>query len=146
MLFNNTMKWIEAFVPMDTELVNGSEKAVEGSEKAKEGSSKREGILEDDDDVTIKATPLSSKSPTIVDYKIYKEGRKSFFKIIREDGNSQSYLTLGKMFKNFNREDLEVLWTIVKKDVRLQVNYEVEMVYDLLRLIRRQINEGYVPE
>nr|GFB92666.1 hypothetical protein [Tanacetum cinerariifolium] len=50
MLFNNTRKWIEAFVLMDTELVKdseksseGSEKAVEGSEKAKEGSSKRAG-------------------------------------------------------------------------------------------------------
>nr|GEV34477.1 ribonuclease H-like domain-containing protein [Tanacetum cinerariifolium] len=43
-------------------------------------------ILEDDDDVIIEATPLSSRSPTIVDYKIYKEGRKSFFKIIRADG------------------------------------------------------------
>nr|GEX94924.1 hypothetical protein [Tanacetum cinerariifolium] len=30
--------------------------------------------------VTIEATPLSSKSPTIIDYKIYKEGRKSFSK------------------------------------------------------------------
>nr|GEZ13917.1 hypothetical protein [Tanacetum cinerariifolium] len=111
MLFNNTIKWIEAFVLMDTELVKGSDKAVEGSEKAEEGSSKRvadklkqedakrqrieeenetaelkrclEIIPEDDDDVTIEATRLSSKSPTIVDYKIYKEGRKSFFKIIR---------------------------------------------------------------
>nr|GEV38936.1 hypothetical protein [Tanacetum cinerariifolium] len=66
-------------------------------------------VPEDDDDVTIKATPLSSKSSTIVDYKIYKEGKKSYFKIIRTDGNSQSYLTFRKMFKNFNREDLEVL-------------------------------------
>nr|GEY97303.1 hypothetical protein [Tanacetum cinerariifolium] len=104
MLFNNTIKWIEAFLPMDTELVKGSEKAVEGSEKAvegsekaEEGSSKRAGsnleqedakrqrleeenksaelkrcleIILEDDDVTIEATPLSSKSPTIVDYKI----------------------------------------------------------------------------
>nr|GEZ11265.1 hypothetical protein [Tanacetum cinerariifolium] len=29
-------------------------------------------VLKDDDDVEIKATPLSSKSPTIVDYKIYR--------------------------------------------------------------------------
>nr|GFA14763.1 hypothetical protein [Tanacetum cinerariifolium] len=43
---------------------------------------------EDDDDVAIKATTLSSKSPTIVDYKIYREGQKSYFKIIRADGNS----------------------------------------------------------
>nr|GEV28107.1 hypothetical protein [Tanacetum cinerariifolium] len=66
-------------------------------------------VLEDDDDVTIEATPLSSKSPTIVDYKIYREGKKSYFKIIKADGNSQNYLTFEKMFKNFNREDLEVL-------------------------------------
>nr|GFA46596.1 ribonuclease H-like domain-containing protein [Tanacetum cinerariifolium] len=39
-------------------------------------------IPDDDDDVTIEATPLSSKSPTIVDYKIYKERRKNFFKIL----------------------------------------------------------------
>nr|GFC40161.1 hypothetical protein [Tanacetum cinerariifolium] len=49
-LFNNTIKWIEAFISMDTELVKGSEKAVEGSEKAKEGSSKRAGSnLEQED-------------------------------------------------------------------------------------------------
>nr|GEW31918.1 MAK10-like protein [Tanacetum cinerariifolium] len=107
-------EWIKAFVPMDTELVKGSEKAVEGSKKAQEGGSKRaadklqqedakrqrieeenesaklkrclEIIPKDDDDVTIKATPLFSKSLTVVDYKIYKEGRKSFFKIIRANG------------------------------------------------------------
>nr|GEW17414.1 hypothetical protein [Tanacetum cinerariifolium] len=66
-------------------------------------------VPKDDNDVTIEATSRSSKSPTIVNYKIYKEGKKSYFKIIRADGNSQSYLTFGKMFKNFNREDLEVL-------------------------------------
>nr|GEZ73790.1 hypothetical protein [Tanacetum cinerariifolium] len=102
MLFNNTIKWIEAFVPMDTELVKGELKRC------------LEIILEDDDDVIIKATPLSSKSPTIVNYTIHKEGKKSFFKIIRADGNSQNYLTFGKMFKNYNKEDLEVLWSIVK--------------------------------
>nr|GEW67174.1 uncharacterized mitochondrial protein AtMg00810-like [Tanacetum cinerariifolium] len=72
-------------------------------------------VPEADDEVTIKATPISSKSPTIVDYKIYKERKKNYFKIIRADRNSQYYLTFGKMFKNFNREDLEVLRSIVKE-------------------------------
>nr|GEV44607.1 hypothetical protein [Tanacetum cinerariifolium] len=115
-------------------------------------------VPEDDDDVAIEATPISSKSPTIVDYKIYKERKKSYFKITRADGNSQNYLTFGTMFKNFNREDLKnmVYYLPVEKmypftnsilrqlwkDVRLQVDYEVEMAYDLLRLIRRQINKG----
>nr|GFC36547.1 hypothetical protein [Tanacetum cinerariifolium] len=106
MLFNNTMKWIDSFVPMDIELVNGSEKAKEGSSKTAESNLKQEDakrqrieeenesaklkrfleiIPKDDDDVTIEVTPLSSKSPTIVDYKIYKKGRKSYFKIIRAD-------------------------------------------------------------
>nr|GEX00942.1 hypothetical protein [Tanacetum cinerariifolium] len=72
-------------------------------------------IVPEDDDVVIEATPLSSKSPTIVDYKIYKEWKKSYFKIIRADGNSPNYLTFRIIFKNFNREDLEVLRSIVKE-------------------------------
>nr|GEY73549.1 hypothetical protein [Tanacetum cinerariifolium] len=35
-------------------------------------------VLDDGDEVIIDATPLSIKTP-IVDYKIYKEWRKSFF-------------------------------------------------------------------
>nr|GEW63907.1 hypothetical protein [Tanacetum cinerariifolium] len=72
-------------------------------------------VSEDDEDVTIEATPISSKSPTIVDYKIYREGKKSYFKIIKADGNLQNYLTFRKMFKNFKRENLEVLRSIVKE-------------------------------
>ncbi|GKC81562.1 hypothetical protein Tco_1137279 [Tanacetum coccineum] len=175
----------------------------------------------------LKRSPhLSIKSPTIVDYKIYKEGKKSFFQIIRADGNSQMYLTFTKMLKNFDREDLEVLWKIVKArfkktkpvnymddflllnlktmfehhvedgvwknqqglvkvlnwklfyscgvhyvtvqsisyyllvekkypltnhilhqmfhDVKLQVEYECEMAYELLRLVKKQLKEGYL--
>nr|GEW42794.1 hypothetical protein [Tanacetum cinerariifolium] len=102
-------------IMIDERLEKGSDKAVEDNKKAKEGSSKRARsnleqedvkrqrleeenesaehkrcleIIPDDDDVTIEATPLSFKSPTNVDYKIYKEGKKSYFKIIRADGNS----------------------------------------------------------
>nr|GEU44101.1 hypothetical protein [Tanacetum cinerariifolium] len=51
-------------------------------------------VPEDDDEVMIEATPLDSKSPIIVDYKIYKEEKKSYFKIIEADGNLQKYQTL----------------------------------------------------
>nr|GEX69739.1 hypothetical protein [Tanacetum cinerariifolium] len=43
-----------------------------------------------------------------------EEGKKTYFKIIRADSNSQVDQTFEKMFKNFNREDLEVLWGIAK--------------------------------
>nr|GEZ67490.1 hypothetical protein [Tanacetum cinerariifolium] len=94
---------------------------IECGGKPKENSSRKlKRCLEivpedDDDDVEIEATPLSSKFPTISDYKIYREGKKSYFKIIRADGNSQNYLTFRTMFKNFNREDFEVLRSIVKE-------------------------------
>nr|GEY02086.1 hypothetical protein [Tanacetum cinerariifolium] len=66
-------------------------------------------VLDDGDEVLIEAAPLSFRSLTIIDYKIHKEGKKTYFKIIRADANSQVYQTFEKMFKNFNREDLEVL-------------------------------------
>ncbi|GKD03957.1 hypothetical protein Tco_1178931 [Tanacetum coccineum] len=125
----------------DSEVVKGSKDRAEGSETRAEGSSKRAGediqqestkkqkmdddkekeelkqcfeiVPEDGDDVTIDVTPLSVKIP-IVNYKIYQEGKKSFFQIIRADGKTQMYLTFSKMLKNFDREDLEVLWRIVK--------------------------------
>ncbi|GJS55512.1 hypothetical protein Tco_0628874 [Tanacetum coccineum] len=86
---------------------------VDDDKETKELNQCMEIISDVKDDVTIEATPLSTKSPTIVDYKIYKEGKKSYFQIIRAYGNSQMYLTFGKMLKNFEREDLEVLWSIV---------------------------------
>ncbi|GJZ15392.1 hypothetical protein Tco_0551069 [Tanacetum coccineum] len=104
-LFDKVMKWVNTFVDYKTELVEESSKKEE-AEIAHESN--------DGDDVTIDATHLSTKSPTIVDYKIYKEGKKNYFQIIRTDGKTQMYLTFGKMFKNFNRKDLEVLWSIVK--------------------------------
>ncbi|GKA00100.1 hypothetical protein Tco_0672650 [Tanacetum coccineum] len=218
-LFDKAMNRVNTVVDYRTELVEESSKKAE-AEIAHESN--------DGDDVTIDATPLSTKSPTIVDYKIYKEGKKSYFQIIRADGNSQMYLTFGKMLKNFDREDLEVLWSIVKarfkktepvnymdnflllnlktmfehhvednvwknqqglvkvlnwklydscgvhcvtmqnmlfyllvekiypltnhtlhqmfNDVKLQVDYECEMAFELLRLVKKQLKEGYVPE
>nr|GEV53986.1 NADP-dependent malic enzyme gene [Tanacetum cinerariifolium] len=68
----------------------------------------------DDDDVYTEATPLASKIP-IVDYKIHFERNKPYFKIIRADGNHMLFLSFSTMLKNFNREDLESLWKLVKE-------------------------------
>ncbi|GJS68228.1 hypothetical protein Tco_0682793 [Tanacetum coccineum] len=147
------------------------------------------------------------------------------FEEAKVDGKTQMYLTFGKMLKNFDREDLEVLWSIVKarfkkaelvnymdnlllyhlktmfehhvednvwknqqglvkvlnwklydscgvhcvtvqsipfyllvekiypltnhtlhqmfNDVKLQVDYECEMAFELLRLVKKQLKEGY---
>ncbi|GJU65388.1 hypothetical protein Tco_1247223 [Tanacetum coccineum] len=158
-LFDKAMKRVNTFVDIDTELVEGSGVRAEGSDTRVEGSSKRAGE--------------------------------------EADGNSQMYLTFGKMLKNINREDLEVLWSIVKarfkktepvnymdnflllnlktmfehhveennilyyllvekmylltnhtlhqmfNDVKLQVDYECKMAFELLRLVKKQLKEGY---
>ncbi|GJX85329.1 hypothetical protein Tco_0336103 [Tanacetum coccineum] len=125
-LFDKAMKRVNTFVDYRTGLVEESSKKAEAEiahesslerarEELEQESSKKQKLEEDKeseelnqcleiipydgDDVTIEATPLSTKSPTIVDYKIYKEGKKSYFQIIRADGNSQMYLTFGKMLK-----------------------------------------------
>nr|GEX35094.1 putative ribonuclease H-like domain-containing protein [Tanacetum cinerariifolium] len=140
-LFDNEMKRINTFAEFRTQVVKGSTKK-DKAETAQESGSKREGdelkqerskkqkveddkqseelkkcleiIPDDGDDVTIDATHLSSISPTIVDYKIYKQGKKNYFQIFKADGNSQMYLNFSKLLKNFDREDMEVLWRLVK--------------------------------
>ncbi|GJX38587.1 hypothetical protein Tco_0251890 [Tanacetum coccineum] len=169
--FDKTMSWIDSFVPMDSKVVKGSKDRAEGSKTRAEGSSKRAGedlqqestkkqkmdddkekeelkqcfeiVPDDGDDVTIDATPLSVKIP-IVDYKIYQEGKKSFFQIIRADGKTQMYLTFSKMLKNFDREDLEVLWRIVK--ARFKKTEPVNYMDTFLHLNLKTMFEHHVED
>nr|GEV79000.1 copia protein [Tanacetum cinerariifolium] len=161
---------------------------VDDDQEADECKRCLEIVPDDEDDLTIDATPLSFKSSTIIDYKIQKEGRKSYFQIIRADvkarfekvqpvddldcyllhilktkfehhvkdsvwknqqglakvknwkvfyscgvhyismQNTTYYLLVEKMYPLINYT-LTQMWNYV----RLQVDYEVEMAYDLLR-------------
>nr|GEV36459.1 hypothetical protein [Tanacetum cinerariifolium] len=67
-----------------------------------------------EEEVAIDVIPLSVKSPKIVDWKIYKEGRKSYYQIIRADEKSQMYMVFSQMLKIFDKEDLEDLYKLVK--------------------------------
>nr|GFB87319.1 hypothetical protein [Tanacetum cinerariifolium] len=71
-------------------------------------------VPNDVDDVYTEATPLARKVP-IVDYEIYTENNKPYYKIIRADGSPQLFLSFLTLLKNFNREYLEVLWQLVKE-------------------------------
>ncbi|GKA84471.1 hypothetical protein Tco_0806066 [Tanacetum coccineum] len=71
-------------------------------------------VVPDKEEVAIDAIPLETKPPSIVDYKIHKEGKKTYYQIIRADGSSKMYLVFSHMLKSFDREDLETLWKLVK--------------------------------
>ncbi|GJX36195.1 hypothetical protein Tco_0247752 [Tanacetum coccineum] len=110
------MKRVNTFVDMNTELVKGSKTKAEGNskragneleqEKAKkrkadddqeEAEMKRHIEIVKDDEVAIDDIPLATKPPVIVDYKIDKDGRMGYFKLIRVDGSSKRYSLMIKM-------------------------------------------------
>ncbi|GKD12445.1 hypothetical protein Tco_1196852 [Tanacetum coccineum] len=191
------MKRVNTFVDYRTELVEESSKKAD-AEIAQEISSKRTGdeleqerskrkkldedkeseelkqcleiISDDGNDVTIDATPLSTKSPTIVDYKIYKEGKKAFSKLSEqmtmfehhvEDNVWKNQQGLVKVL-NWKLYDscrvhcvtmqsmlfcllVEKMYPLTNytlhqmfNDVKLQVDYECEMAFELLRLVKNE--------
>nr|GEV83136.1 xylulose kinase-1 [Tanacetum cinerariifolium] len=71
-------------------------------------------IVPNDDDVYTEATSLALKVP-VVDYQIHTENNKPYYKIKRADGSHQLYLSFLSMLRNFDREDLQVLWQLVKE-------------------------------
>ncbi|GKC51891.1 hypothetical protein Tco_1074636, partial [Tanacetum coccineum] len=185
----------------EPEQESSKKQKVEEDKESEELKKCLEIVPDDGDDATIDATSLSIKSQTIVDYKIYQEGKKNYFQIIRADVKSRFKKTepvnymdnlllhyLKTMFEHHiednvwkNRQGLvKVLncklydscgvhcvtmqsipfYLLVKKiyslinhtlhqmfnDVKLQVDYECEMVFELLRLVKKQLKEGYVPK
>nr|GEV72310.1 copia protein [Tanacetum cinerariifolium] len=72
-----------------------------------------EVVDDEDDDVFIEATPISRKV-AFVDYEIVIKNNKPRYKIIKADGTHQLYISFITLLKNFDREDLEDLWRIMK--------------------------------
>ncbi|GJW54516.1 hypothetical protein Tco_0098601 [Tanacetum coccineum] len=113
---------VNTFKDFRTELVKGKEKRVgeeliQGSSKKKKVDDDKETtkikqcmeIIPNEEEVTIYAIPLAVKSLRTNDWKIHKEGKKSYYQIIRAHGKSQMYRIFSQMLKSFDREDLEDL-------------------------------------
>ncbi|GJU06911.1 hypothetical protein Tco_1123341 [Tanacetum coccineum] len=138
-LFDKAYKQVSSFVPMDSEVVKSSVTRTEGSSKRagdelesdkskkqkidehveaekddqEEAEMKRHIEIVKDDEVAIDAIPLATKPPVIVEYKIDKDGRMGYFKLIRADGSSKA-----KHENTRPEEDYErVLWG----DLKLQL-------------------------
>ncbi|GJT06485.1 hypothetical protein Tco_0840947 [Tanacetum coccineum] len=126
-MFDRAFKRVNTFKDFRTELVEGKEKRA-GTELIQENAKKQKvednkeiaelkqclEIILVEEEVIIDAIPLAVKSPSIVGWKIYKEGRKSYYQIMRADGKSQMYMIFSQMLKSFDREDLEDLYKLVK--------------------------------
>nr|GEU55818.1 retrovirus-related Pol polyprotein from transposon TNT 1-94 [Tanacetum cinerariifolium] len=71
-------------------------------------------VPNDEDDVYTKANLLALKVP-VVDYQIHTGNNKPYYNIIRADETHQLFLSFISLLRNFNREDLEMLWQIVQE-------------------------------
>nr|GEW72977.1 hypothetical protein [Tanacetum cinerariifolium] len=114
MEYNKVQAYLNKGPEMDAERIKAPRKRTRKEKVEKDQPVKKQKVPDDEDDVFLNVTPLSSKPLTNVDYKIYKEGKKEHFQIFRANGYHQMYLAFSIMLKNFDREDLEVLWKIVK--------------------------------
>nr|GEZ22477.1 hypothetical protein [Tanacetum cinerariifolium] len=86
------------------------------SEEAQEAEDLRkrlEIVQDEDDDVFVEATLLAQKVP-VMDYQMVVIDNKPRYKIIRADDTHQLYISFTTLLKNFDREDLETLWRIVR--------------------------------
>nr|GEY35351.1 hypothetical protein [Tanacetum cinerariifolium] len=76
-------------------------------------------------------TPLAQKVP-IVDYQIVVIDNKPRYKIIRADDTHQLYISFTTLLKNFDKEDLETLWRIVRD--RFSTSKPTNFSYEYLLL------------
>nr|GEY91433.1 hypothetical protein [Tanacetum cinerariifolium] len=83
------------------------------NEKVEDLKSHLEIVPGEDDDVYTEATSLARKIP-VVDYEIIYLNNKPHYKNIRADGTHQLFVSFLTLLKNFDREGLESLWSLVK--------------------------------
>ncbi|GKB19335.1 hypothetical protein Tco_0853258 [Tanacetum coccineum] len=58
--------------------------------------------------------PLAVKPAPIVGFQIHRAGRQGSYEIIRANGSTKTYTLFSQLIKEFDREDLENLWKLVK--------------------------------
>nr|GEX28799.1 hypothetical protein [Tanacetum cinerariifolium] len=88
------------------------EKSKEQLEEEESRALKRK--TESSKEKVVKKQKLDEEIP-VIDYEIHTEHNKPYYKIIRADGSHQLFLSFLSLLRNFNREDLEVLWQLVKE-------------------------------
>ncbi|GJS98476.1 hypothetical protein Tco_0819646 [Tanacetum coccineum] len=117
-LFDREMKRVNTFMAMGSEVQESKEKKVEVKEVEEddEAELKKHLVIKKDEDIAIDAIPLATKPPVIIDYKLHKEGMMVHYQLIRADRSSKRYSLMIRMLQGIDKEDLEALWKLVKKN------------------------------
>ncbi|GJZ12502.1 hypothetical protein Tco_0547732 [Tanacetum coccineum] len=137
-LFETTMKRVNTFTPMESDdivpkVVAGSSK-IDAKQELNQESLKRQKIGEDSEPAEeskdelsqeqlqqlmiivleegMNVEALQTKYP-IIDCEVYTEDSRKYWKIIRVCNHTEVYQIFEDMLKNFDRDDLVKLWSIV---------------------------------
>ncbi|GKA23575.1 hypothetical protein Tco_0709608 [Tanacetum coccineum] len=101
-LFDREMKRVNLFIPIDSEVVEGSKSQAEGK------------IVPRDDEV-VDVESLATKYP-IVDWKTHIIAEdKMYYQIIRADGSDEYYKFFTAMLDDFDKQDVLHLYRLVKE-------------------------------
>nr|GEV58719.1 hypothetical protein [Tanacetum cinerariifolium] len=146
-------KQIEDFVPMA--LKEKGERFKRKGLRLKQGSAKKmktsEEVSEEDLKEMMQLVPVAEvyvealqvKHP-IIDWEIYTEGKRVYWKIIRPGGHIAVYQFFVDMLKQFDREDLNQLWILVKETLSIRQassDKEKELWVELKRLFEPDLEE-----
>ncbi|GJU38177.1 hypothetical protein Tco_1186531 [Tanacetum coccineum] len=133
-MFDKAFKRVNTFVDYKTELVEGS------AIREEESSSKRA-----EEDVSIDLfIPLATKPAPIVNFHDHRKGRNGYYEIMRTDGSAKTYLLFSQLLKEFDREDLENIWKLVKAkhgNTRPEEGYKRVLWCDLKTMFEHHIED-----
>ncbi|GJT12581.1 hypothetical protein Tco_0859623 [Tanacetum coccineum] len=165
--FEKLVKQIDTFVPINIEATKaqlkryGEELQTEISKKQriddkdvsdteeKVGKSPQ-GDSETDKEESVEAmnpTPLDTKSNIVANWKIFQQGERSIYQIIRANGADTVYMSFGAMLKDFTREDLIELYRLVMQKYgtnRPEDAYDRVLWSDLRTMFDPPLNEDAI--
>ncbi|GJS57323.1 anticodon-binding aminoacyl-tRNA synthetase, class 1a [Tanacetum coccineum] len=122
-------------------------------QKARKGISvdkNAQGDSETDKEESVEAmnpTPLDTKSNSVVNWKIFQQGERSIYQIMRANGADTVYMSFGAMIKDFTREDLIELYRLVMQKYgtsRPEDAYDRVLWSDLRTMFDPPLNEDAI--
>ncbi|GJQ99938.1 hypothetical protein Tco_0522923 [Tanacetum coccineum] len=106
--------------------------------------------LETDKEESVEAinpTPLTTKSDSVVNWKIFQQGQRSIYQIIRANRADTVYMSFGAMVKDFTRKDLIELYILVMQKYginRPEDAYDRVLWSDLKTMFDPPLNEDAI--
>ncbi|GJR27673.1 hypothetical protein Tco_1103905 [Tanacetum coccineum] len=148
--FEKLVKQIDTFVPINIEATKAQLKRY-GEELQTEISNKQriddKDVSDTEEKVAMNPTPLDTKSNIVANWKIFQQGKRSIYQIIRANGADTVYMSFGAMLKDFTREDLIELYRLVMQKYgtnRPEDAYDRVLWSDLRTMFNPPLNEDAI--